>query len=190
MDPTITFVIGVQAAASTCDGTFAGSGGTLGLGTLTTGSVTSSDAASIPHICSRVSHNGTGGAVVSVKSLYGEMRSTAVPADTIVSATASPLAAGTEGYGMCIGSGGSDTGVDVTTPTGASPVRTAPFNGTCDATTHNIGGLTGSTQTLWTLAGPSQNAFARIYLKAGISPTTEAHDDYTDTLTFIATGTY
>ncbi|MFC1703022.1 beta strand repeat-containing protein [Patescibacteria group bacterium] len=191
VNPTITFNVGSQAAATACNGTFTTSGGTLGLGTLSTSTVTSSDAASIPHICSRVSHNGTGGAVVSVKSLYGEMRSTSVPADTITSATATPLSVGVEGYGMCVGSGGSDTGLDVTVPVGSSPVRVAPFNNaTCTNTGHNIGGLTGSTQTIWSLAGPSQNAFARIYVKASISAITEAHDDYTDTLTFIATGTY
>ena len=53
-----------------------------------------------------------------------------------------------------------------------------------------VGGLTASAQNLWTLSTSSQNAFARIFLKAAISGTTPAHNDYTDTLTFVASGTY
>jgi hypothetical protein len=125
-----------------------------------------------------------------VKSLYGELRSVSVTEDAIPSADALPLDPDTEGYGMCVGSGLSDTGLDVTTPAGSSPVPASPFSGSCSSSAHYIGGLTGGTQTLWTLTGPSQNAFARVYLKAGISSITPAHDDYTDTLTFIATATY
>jgi hypothetical protein len=34
------------------------------------------------------------------------------------------------------------------------------------------------------------NAYQRLFVKASISVLTEAHDDYTDTLTFIMTATY
>jgi hypothetical protein len=88
---------------------------------------------------------------------------------------------------MCVGSGGGDTGVD---GLGASPSAVSPFDGSCSTSSHQVGGLTTSPQVVWSISGPAQNAFARLFLKAAISTSTNAHNDYTDTLTFIATGTY
>jgi len=191
VDPTLTFNAGMQDDATTCDGTFSGNGGTLAFGVLTTGSVTTSDASSIDHICTRLSTNASGGATVTVKSLNGAngLVSASVPADDIDSSTAT-ISAGTENYGICVGSGGADTGRDTTTPTGAAVTRSSPFNTTCTTAAHGVGGLTTSAQNLWTLSSPSQNAFARVYVKAAISGTTPAHADYADTLTFIGTGTF
>jgi hypothetical protein len=190
VDPILTFNVGAQASATACAGTFAGSGGTVPLGTLSTSSVASSDASSVPHICTRVTTNAGNGAVVAVKSLNASLRSTSVPADTIPSVTGT-LVPGTQGYGICAGSAGADSGRDTTTPTGATPARSAPFNGaSCTSSGHDVGALTTNAQNLWTLASASQNAFFRIYVKAAISSTTPAHNDYTDTLTFTATGTF
>jgi septal ring-binding cell division protein DamX len=100
------------------------------------------------------------------------------------------LVAGTAGYGVCGGSGGSDSGRDSTTPTGAAPTRSSPFNSSCDASTHNVGVLTVAPQSLWSVNDPTQNAFLRLYVKAAISNSTVPHNDYSDTLKFIATGTY
>jgi hypothetical protein len=189
VDPTITFNVGAQASATACDGTFSGNGGTVALGTLTTSAVTSSDASSVPHVCTRVTTNAANGAIVTVKSLNAALKSTSVPGDTIPSATATPLATSTRGYGLCGGSS-SDSGKDTTTPTGSTPVAASPFNGTCTSTDHNIGALTTSPQTVWSIAGASQNAYFRLYVKAGVSGTVPAHNDYTDSLTFVATGTF
>jgi DNA-binding beta-propeller fold protein YncE len=190
VDPFLTFNAGSQAAATACDGTFSGSGGTVALGTLSTGSVTSSDASSVTHLCTRISTNASSGAAVSVKSANAGLKSTSVPADVISSATAT-LAAGTAGYGLCAGSAGGDSGRDTTTPAGATPSRSSPFNGaSCTSSGHDVGALTTSAQNIWTITGASQNAFARLYVKAAIGATTIAHNDYTDTLTFVGTGTY
>lgn len=190
VDPSLTFNVGAEASATACAGTFAGNGGTVALGTLTTGAVASSDASSVNHICSRVSTNAGSGAVVTVKSLNAALKSTSTPADTVASATAT-LAAGTSGYGLCAGSAGGDSGKDSTTPAGATPARASPFNGaSCTSSGHDVGALTTAAQNVWTLATPSQNAFFRMYVKAAISATVPAHNDYTDTLTFVATGTF
>ncbi|OGL72995.1 hypothetical protein A3C96_02795, partial [Candidatus Uhrbacteria bacterium RIFCSPHIGHO2_02_FULL_60_10] len=69
VDPSLTFNVGTQAAASACSGSFAGNGGTMALGVLSPSAVTSSDAATVDHLCTRVSTNATGGATVTVKSL-------------------------------------------------------------------------------------------------------------------------
>jgi len=190
VDPSLTFNAGMQDDATACDGTFSGNGGTLALGVLTTGAVTTSDASSIDHICTRLSTNASGGARVTVRSLNGTdgLKSTSVPTDTIPSSTAT-LSAGTAGYGLCTGSAGGDSGNDAISGA-ASPTRSSPFNTTCTNAAHGVGGLTTSAQNLWTLSGPSQNAFVRTYVKAAISGTTAAHADYADTLTFIGTGTF
>lgn len=187
VDPIITFNIGSQSAV--CDGAFAGNGGTLALSTLTTSGVTTSDVSSVPHICTRLSTNATGGAVVTVRSLNAALASVSTPAHTIPSGSAT-LVAGTTGYGLCAGDGGSDTGRDATTPVGAAPTRVAPFNGACSTTSHDVGALTTSAQTVWSVSDPTQNAFALIFIKAAISGAVMPHDDYADTLTFIATATY
>ncbi|HTM68616.1 MAG TPA: hypothetical protein VL426_04910, partial [Candidatus Binatia bacterium] len=184
-----SFNVGSQASATACDGTFSGNGGTLGLGALDTATVASSDVSSIPHICTRVTTNAGQGAIVTVTSANASLKSVSTPSDTIPSSSAT-LVAGSTGYGLCAGSGGGDSGKDATTPVGATPTATSPFNGSCTTSIHSVGGLTTSPQTVWSLSGPVQNAFFRLYLKAAISPSVPAHTDYADTLTFIATGTY
>jgi hypothetical protein len=186
IDPTLSFNVGTSTS---CDGTYSSNGGTLALGTLDTGNVTTSDVSGVNHICTRVTTNATGGAAVTVRALYGALTSASVPADTIHSSTAT-LSAGTEGFGICVGSTGGHTGKDATTPAGADPTAQSPFASTCDSSTHNVGALTTGTQAVWSISGPSQNAFARVFMKAAVAADTPAHDDYTDTVTFIATATY
>jgi hypothetical protein len=189
IDPSITFNVGSQASATACDGTFAGNGGTVGLGTLVIGAVASSDASSVPHICTRITTNAGSGVAVSVKSLNAALQSVAVSGDKINSATAT-LVAGTSGYGLCAGSAGGDSGKDATTPIGATPTDVAPFSSTCTNAVHNVGALTTSAQNVWNTTGAVANGFYRLYVKAAISGTVPAHSDYADTLTFVATGTF
>jgi hypothetical protein len=127
--------------------------------------------------------------VVTVRSQNASLASTSSPGDTIPSSSTT-LVAGTAGYGLCGGSGGSDTGRDSTTPVGAAPARSSPFNGSCSTSGHAVGALTTSPQTVWSVTDPTQNAFVRIFIKAAISSGTPPHTDYTDVLTFIATATY
>jgi len=184
VDPQLSFNVG---ATDTCNQGFSGNGRTVPLGTLDTGTVTTSDKNSIQHICTRLTANSTYGTVVTVKSDNAALASISTPADTIPSSTAT-LAAGTEGYGLCIGTEAGHTGK---TGSGDDPNPVSPWNpGTCNVDSLNVGGLTTSAQPLWTLASTSQDAFARIFVKATISSLTEAHDDYSDILTFIATCTY
>jgi hypothetical protein len=190
IDPSITFNVGAQASGTACSGSFSGNGGTVALGSLTAGAVATSDT-SVSNICTRLTTNAGSGAVVTVKSLNAALKSTSTPTHAIASATAT-LTAGTSGYGLCVGSSGagSETGKDATTPASATPTASAPFASACTTAAHNVGGLTTSTQSLWTLSDASQNAYFKVYVKAAISGTVPAHPDYADTLTFIATGTF
>ena len=190
IDPSITFNVGAQASITACDGTFNGNGGLVALGTLTVGAVASSDAALVPHICTRVTTNASSGAAVTVSSANAALASIGTPLDTIASGTAT-LVPGTSGYGLCAGSAVGDSGKDATTPLGASPTRSAPFAGAaCAAAGHDVGHLTVAAQNVWTLNAASQNAFFRLYVKAAIAGTVPAHTDYSDTLTFVATATF
>ncbi len=203
VDPSFTFNVGSSTVA--CDGTVAGNGGNVGLGTLSFSSVVSSDTARSPgpgnieHICTRVSTNATGGYGVTVKSLYGALKSAATPADNIpvVPVTAAPssvvTASGTPSYGLCFGTVALDSGVDTTTPAGNAPGAVAPYNATCTASTSiglSLGELSTTTSSVMTGGGVAQNAFATLRIKALISAVTPAHNDYRDTLTFVATGTF
>lgn len=154
----------------------------VALGTLTTGAVARSGA-SINSIWADLNTNATGGAIVTVTSAKGALGSTSVPANTIPSATAT-MAAGTANYGICVASNTAATG---------TLNEVAPFNGaTCaDGAVNTVGVLTTSPQNILNSnSGPIAAGRAQIRVNAAISGVTVAANDYTDTLTFIATGTF
>jgi YVTN family beta-propeller protein len=186
----MSFNVGAQdTSAATCDETFSGNGGTVALGTITTTNIASSDVNGVNHICTRLSTNATHGSIVTVRSANAGLKSVSAPTDIIPSTTA-VMAAGTANYGLCA----SDTvhGVGDTVPTGTAPIALAPFIASCptDSATGSVGALTTTPQTVWAVTGGVTNAFYNLVIKAAISSTTPAHNDYADTLTFIATGTF
>ncbi len=185
VDPQLSFNVG---ATDSCDENFFGNGGTVALGTLDTGTIATSDKNGTYHICTRLTANSSGGSLVTVKSLNGGLNSLSVPTDTIPSVTGT-LSAGTEGYGICIGSGTSDVGRRGTA--GANPIPQSPFNpGTCSVHSADVAAVSNIAQTIWTLDDTAQDGFVKMFVKAAIGSLTEAHDDYADTLTFVATLTY
>jgi hypothetical protein len=189
VNPSITFDVG--ADTSTCNGSWVSSTRTVALGTLALGTITSSDATSgVQHICTKVSTNATGGAIVTVKSAHTDgLESISVPGDNIPSATA--IMSGTvANYGLCADA--AIKGNDITNPSSSAPVAVGPFIGACNSTTlaGSVGLVNQTAQKIWGAAGPTANAFQQIEVKAAISGTTRAHSDYADTLTFVATGTF
>jgi hypothetical protein len=113
----------------------------------------------------------------------------------------------TPNYGLCMGSvtttyGDAWKAADDTTVVGAeyTPRSATPYPDavgeysplTCTAATNEpVVGLDDVTPTaVWTVADYTSNAFATIMVKAGVSPTQPAHNDYSDTLTFVATATF
>ena len=124
------------------------------------------------------------GMVVTVKNANGAngLVSTAVSADNINSADGT-MADGTENYGLCVATSGL---------TGFS--RASPYNtDTCatNSETNGIQALTTTGENILNSAGaPLSAGHAEVIVNAAISATTISHSDYTDTLTFIATGTF
>jgi hypothetical protein len=179
VDPTITFDI--DTAPTDTESAIAYS---VSLGTLDTSSVKRSDA-TINSIWIDLATNAKGGAVVTVTSTKASLKSTSVPTDAIDSTTAS-MAAGTENYGLCV--------AQSTETTGGPFAENAPFNGaTCvDGAVNTVGTLNAaSAQTILNSTSlPLSGGRAKIRVNAAISSITPAHNDYADTLTFIATGTF
>jgi uncharacterized repeat protein (TIGR01451 family) len=186
----LSFNVGVQDTnAEACDETFSGNGGTVDLGTLTPDTIASSDVGGVNHICTRLSTNAKNGTVVTVSSANAALKSISNPTDLIPSLTAA-MVPGVANYGLCA----SDTvnGSASTTPTGTAPTANAPFTASCPADTADgsVGALTTEPQTVWSVPGVVANAFYDLVIKAAISSSIPAHNDYADTLTFIATGTF
>lgn len=178
---TISFDIDVAADTTTeNDGPH-----TVALGTITTGDVESSGATDgVNFITLEGDTTGAGGMVVTVKNANGAngLVSTSTPADNINSADGT-MAAGTENYGLCVTS----TGL-----TGFS-IDTAYTTSSCSANANNndIEALTTTGENILNSAGaPFTGGHADVIVNGAIATGTAAHNDYTDTLTFIATGTF
>jgi len=189
VEQELSFNAGSEAATAICDSTFAGVGGTVALGALSAGLVTSSDQTGINHICTRVSTNAAGGASVSIFDASSGLASSSTPLDVIDSVSTGSVtafSAGTEGIGICADSvSGSGTSL------GSVPVVASPYNGSpCTSSDHNIGGFDTTVRTLWSVAGPSDRAHVEFLLKASIDGATPAHSDYEDTITIVATGNF
>jgi hypothetical protein len=175
--PYITFSV---TQGTSAPGT-AGAG--VALGTLSTGSVKTSDGSAINSIFVTAESNAAGGTVVRVRDTNAGLKRVST-ADTITSSTAT-LVAGTAGYGLCVFSA---------TQHAESPtafVKQTPFDGTCTKTTgHGVGLLTTSAAPILQSTGSLKGGSAEILVKAAISPLTPAGADYADTITLVATGTY
>ena len=185
VDPSLTFDIDIQ---TTC-GSESAAPYTVGLGTLTSTVVTSADS----NICLELDTNASGGAIVTVQGSGSfDALESAGSGDSIGTTygSATGLVAGTEGYGLCVAATNAVTG---------SATAVAPYNGNCTGTTAGGGNIVGGvdsaapqqilTSNAASLDGTANNT-ADIVVKAAISGTTAAANDYTDVLTFIATGTF
>ncbi|MEA3249302.1 MAG: hypothetical protein U9Q03_03015 [Patescibacteria group bacterium] len=191
VNPTMTFDLDTSIAT----GGDSSSAYTVALGTLSTGSVSTSGDGTIHMVGIDLDANASGGMVVTVLSASANgMESTSTPADYL-DHSAGTLAAGTEGYGICVHRVATTTGTLVAAAfDNDSLTATAGFDDSalCTSGAHQLGtALTTSAQNILnTSSGAISGGRAEILVKAAISSTTPAHDDYQDTLTFIATGTF
>jgi hypothetical protein len=154
---------------------------TVPLGTLSSSTVAVSGG-SINMIIAEGDTNASGGMNVTVRNNNGAngLTSTSAPIDRIESTTAT-MVAGTENYGLCVASAAlSGFG------------RATAYNTTCalSSSSNSVIGLTSTASDILTSATPVSGAHAEIVVNAAIAGATPAHDDYTDTLTFIATSSY
>lgn len=128
--------------------------------------------------------SGAGGMVVTVKNANGAsgLVSTSTPADNINSSDGAMTTGTTERYGLC-----------VATAALAGFSRASPYNsGSCALNTlSDVQGLTTTGEDILNSGGaPVSGGHAEVVVSAEITTATVAHNDYEDTLTFIATGTF
>lgn len=196
VDPHLTFDVG---AASSCSGSFISSDWSVDLGHLgTSRQVASSGDSGVKLICSRLSTNATSGAVVAVRNANGAAGLVSASASSdFIASTSGAVSSGTPRYGLCYSTVGGDFGTDA----GLTPVSTAPTaisgaygTGTCSPSASSgeegIAALSQTATEVWRVPGVTSNAFAAMRVKVAISATQPAHQDYTDTLTFVATATF
>jgi hypothetical protein len=159
-------------------------GAGIGLGTISTSGVVTSDDATVNSIYLLAESSGDNGLVITIKGANSGLKRVSDP-DAVINSTSSDLVAGTAGYGVCVFS--ADEGP--TSPTTFDAVN--PYNGTCNKTTgHSVGIVDTLSRVVVQSSGVLKNGDAEILIKAAISSTIEAGDDYQDNLTFIATTTY
>jgi hypothetical protein len=156
----------------------------VALGTITTTDTrVSGTTDSINMIIAEADTNAAGGVVVTVRNANGSngLVSTSAPTDNIGSADGT-MADGTENYGLCV----------ITAGLSGFSIATAYDGNTCatNSETNVIEGLTTTGENILSTTAPVAAAHAEIAVNAAISGTTVAHSDYTDTLTFVATGTF
>jgi len=156
------------------------------LGTVTTSDTRVSGATDgVNFIWLDIDTNASAGAVITVRNTNGAngLVSTATPADDIDS-TNGAVSDGVENYGICS---------VAETDGGGNLDDLFPFDQTCAGDTEGniVGGFDGSNQQIYDTDGaPIVTGRAQIAVQASISTSTQAHNDYTDVLTFIATGTF
>jgi hypothetical protein len=162
-----------------------GTAGTgVGFGTLTPGSVATSNGSSINSIFMTLEAVAIGGVEVTVVSENSALARTSAPLSTIDSATAN-LSVATEGYGLCVESVSEDAGSP------SSLDEASPYDSACDKTTnHNVGIVDGTTRPIITTSGHVVGGSAEVLVKTKASGSTPGGSDYADTLTFIAMGTF
>ena len=177
INQTLNFDVRVDKTTS-CQTTESGTDYTVALGNVDSLSVKKST----EHICMKLSTNASGGAVVQVKGTNGGMVSV-TPAKTITSAAAS-LTAGTEGFGMCIGSGTPTSGT-INLATGFTSV---PCSGATVAAVPASWTNLADTGT----APISGNAFTLLdaQVQLAVASTTPASTNYGETWSFRCTATF
>jgi hypothetical protein len=196
VDPTLTFDVG---ASSTCDGSFVSTDWSVNLGAFNTGrTIASSGDSSVKLICTHLSTNATSGAVVTVRNVNGAngLVSASTPTDRIPSGAAA-VTSGTPNYGLCYSTVSGDNGADAgLTPAAALPDASVGLLDVPACTSSVVSGAesvaalsTGSLE-VWRVGTVTSNAFAALRVKAAISATQPAHNDYSDALTFVATATF
>jgi len=190
VNPSMTFDLDTSIAT----GGDSAAAYSVALGTLDSASTASSGDGTIRMIGIDLASNATGGTVVTVRSGNATGLCSVSTGTDCIAHTGTDLVAGTAGYGICVNRVATTSGTlaatafddDALTATGGYDV-----SATCTATLDGLSdALTTSAQSIIASTAAVDGGRAEVFVKAAISSLTPAHDDYQDTLTFIATGTF
>ncbi|MFH2063559.1 MAG: hypothetical protein ABIJ46_05455 [bacterium] len=183
IDPTMTFDIDTDTAV----GSDTATPYTVSFGTVTTSDSRVSGAGDgVNYIMLDLATNAASGAAVTIANANGAngLVSTSVPADNINNSDGA-IADGTERYGFCVLSVAETSGASLTISADYAAMNCAANDETNDVEDLNTAG-----KSIVEAAGPIAGGRAVIIGNVSISAITPAHNDYTDTITFIATGTF
>lgn len=170
----------------------------VALGTLATTAVSTSGDGTINYVNFDLDTNAAGGATITVKNTNGAngLKSTSVPADDInIVGGDFVITIGAEEYGLClhelISTAGTIRGASFDAD-GLTATAGTDTSATCVLGVHQTEtALSTTAQTIVdTNSDPVAGGHGSIMIKASVSGITPAHNDYGDTLTFIATGTF
>lgn len=194
-----SFTFNAGATTTACSTGFSGNGGSISFGTVPYASIASSGTNYLSeptreHVCLRMTTNAISGYVVAVKSLNGGLKSTSAPTDVILSSTGS-ITASEVRYGVCVGTVVGDKGRTVSSPDGTDPASVSPYNVVaCTATIasgENVGVVDATYRTILTGSSVVSNGFATVRAKIGNGGVGAViHNDYADSLTFVASSIY
>ncbi len=146
---------------------------TVTMGTLTPGSVTTATS----KIWIDLATNAENGAFVYAYDTLSGLRST--NANYTITSLTTNLASVFEGYGLQVASVGQTSGGPL--------LAVSPYNGALE----NVGAITTTSQTVFTSSNaPIIGGRGSMYLKAKSATTTPAAEDYADTITLIASGSF
>ncbi len=186
LDTTTAATLGTQVTEHTAPYTvdFGTLDPTDGLNNVSGQTLTHGD---VNYIHMELDTNATHGAVITIQNANGTsgMVSSSDGVDNI-SNDGSVMTDDAELYGFCVGGVSQKSGATMTAAgSWASPAQ-------CDeqADGNTIVPMSTTPANIMTIAGPVEDAEAFLIGSADASVLTEAHDDYVDTLTFIATGTF
>jgi tRNA A37 threonylcarbamoyladenosine modification protein TsaB len=181
VDPVLTFDIDTSTSTSA----ETSSPYTVDFGTLSPDATNVSGEGLINYILLDLDTNATGGAVVTIGNVNGAsgLISTSSLDDTVDSATDN-MATGIENYGFCV--------QQVSQTLGTLAKSGNYTSGTCADTADGnaVKGLSTSAASIIFSEGPIAGGRAIISGSAAISTLTEAHDDYTDALIFVASAIF
>jgi hypothetical protein len=201
VDPHIQFVVGAQLSSQDCSSATDLEANAfdyvIDFGSLNTAALSESGGATrtvpeVERLCMQGSTNATSGLAVSVRSANGSSGLvSAATSDSIPSTVTGPIAPGSPAYGVCLVSASLGSDGMAFDPVSTDPSAQGSFaTHHCAAATGTVVALTGGLQSLWTTPGVTQDATAEMLVRIAASDTVPAHADYSDALTFIATGTY
>ncbi len=184
VDPILHFDIDTSTNNATTVETAAPYG--VDFGTLDASETNVSGEAGINYIMLDLDTNATHGAIITVRNANGTagLVSASTPTDSIANAAAA-MASGSENYGFCVQAAATELGEAIYADGDYS-------TGTCadQADGNDVEELTTADKLIFTVDGPTYQSRTTMSGSASIDVLTEAHDDYQDVLTFIATSTF
>ncbi len=163
----------------------------VALGTLSSATLTTSDQSAINSIFADIDTNADGGASITVVGANTGLNSASTSTTITLSSAEETIAAGSQEIGLCVESVTQTTGGPLAIGTQYDSGGTTANCTAANGGTPTVGRIeTTATQILNTTAAPIAAGRAEVLVKASISGVTPAATDYTNTLTFIATGTF